>query len=326
MKFFKYIAPQSLKETTLLLSQYQKRAKILAGGTDLLGQMKNKIQASYPEIVVDIKKIPALDGIYQDSEGLKIGALAKLYQVATHPAIVESYPALSQAALAAASPQIRVMGTMGGNLCQAVRCWYYRASKNYFYCLRKDGAPRGAICYAIKGNNKYHSIYGPLNKCFAVNPSDIAPVVVALNAKLKTTKRIIDATQFFTSRPDGTTILDPDEILTQIQIPKPKKNTKSYFIKFAFRKTIDFPIVNCTAVIARKNGKIAAGRICLNGVYNVPYRASEAETFLVGKSIDERITEETGKLAVSKARPLRDNQYIVFIAKDLVKKAVLACA
>jgi xanthine dehydrogenase YagS FAD-binding subunit len=151
-------------------------------------------------------------------------------------------------------------------------------------------------------------------------------VVVALNAKLKTTKRIIDTAQFFTARPDGTTILDPDEILTQIQIPKPKKNTKSNFIKFAFRKTIDFPIVNCTAVIARKNGKIASCRICLNGVYNVPYRATQAETFLIGKSIDERIAEETGKLAVSEARPLRDNQYIVFIAKDLVKKAVLACA
>jgi len=102
-----------------------------------------------------------------------------------------------------------------------------------------------------------------------------------------------------------------DLILTQIQIPIPKKNTKSYFIKFAFRKTIDFPIVNCTAVISGKNGNIASCRICLNGVYNVPYRATDAEKFLIGKSIDERISEETGKLAVSEARPLRDNQYIV---------------
>jgi xanthine dehydrogenase YagS FAD-binding subunit len=325
MKFFKYSAPQDLQRATSLLSQYGNRAKILAGGTDLLGQLKNRIQPTYPEIVIDIKNIANMNEIHQDSDGLKIGALTKLVHVAQNTTILEQYPALSQAASAVASPHIRLMGTIGGNLCQAIRCWYYRAPKNYFFCLRKSGAPKRAICYAIKGENRYHSIYGPMNKCFAVNPSDLAPTVVALKAKLKTTKRVIDATDFYTAAPDCSTILEPDEILTEIQIPKPEKNTKSCFMKYAPRKTIDFPVANCTVVITRKGTKITSCKICLNAVYNIPYRAEQAEQFLIGRSVDLHSAAEAGELAISKAKPLKDNQYIVFIVKNLVTKAVLAC-
>jgi len=325
MKFFRYSAPQNLAETTSLLAQYRGKAKILAGGTDLLGQLKNLIQATYPELVIDIKKISHLDEIQQNAEGLTIGALTTLAKVAENPIISMQYPALSQAAAAAASPHLRAMGTIGGNLCQGIRCWYYRAPKNYFFCLRKYGAPKRAICYAVRGENRYHSIYGPMNKCFAVNPSDLAPAVVALGAKLKTTKRTINAGDFYTAAPDCTTVLDPDEILTEIQLPKPEQVTKSFFMKFAFRKSIDFPVVNCTAAITTSKGKIASCKICLNAVYNIPYRAEPAEQFLIGKSLDPRTAARAAELAVSKARPLKDNQYIVYIAKDLVEKALLAC-
>lgn len=325
MKFFRYSAPRNLKEATLLLSQHGAKAKILAGGTDLLGQLKNRIQATYPELVIDIKNIPHIEEIRHNAEGVTIGALAKLAKVADNPIISEQYPALSQAAAAAASPHIRSMGTIGGNLCQGIRCWYYRAPKNYFFCLRKYGAPKRAICYAVRGENRYHSIYGPLNKCFAVNPSDLAPAVVALGAKLKTTKRTINAEDFYAAAPDCTTVLDADEILTEILLPKPEKETKSFFSKFAFRKSIDFPVANCTTVITKRKGQIVSCKICLNAVYNIPYRAEPAEQFLVGKSVDPRAAAQAAELAVSKARPLKDNQYIVYIAKDLVEKALLAC-
>ena len=325
MKFFRYSAPQNLAETTALLAQYCGKAKILAGGTDLLGQLKNRIQAAYPELVIDIKNISHLDEIQQNAEGIKIGALATLAQVAGNSIISEQYPALSQAAAAAASPHLRAMGTIGGNLCQGIRCWYYRAPKNYFFCLRKHGAPKRAICYAVRGDSRYHSIYGPMNKCFAVNPSDLAPAAVALGAKLKTTKRTINAGDFYAAAPDGTTVLDPDEILTEILLPKPEQETKSFFMKFAFRKSIDFPVVNCATVITRKKGKIGSCKICLNAVFNIPYRAEAAEQFLVGKSLDPRSAAQAAELAVAKARPLKDNQYIVYLAKDLVEKTLLAC-
>jgi xanthine dehydrogenase YagS FAD-binding subunit len=164
-----------------------------------------------------------------------------------------------------------------------------------------------------------------MNKCFAVNPSDLAPAVVALSAKLKTTKRTIDSKDFYCAAPDCVTVLDPDEILTEIQLPRHEKETKSCFMKFAFRKTIDFPVVNCAIAITQRNSKILSCKICLNAVYNTPYRARLAEDFLIGKSIDPHTATQAAELAVSKARTLKDNQYIVYIAKDLVEKAVRAC-
>jgi xanthine dehydrogenase YagS FAD-binding subunit len=325
MKRFRYLNAVTIDDAVSMLHQYQGKAKIIAGGIDLLGQMKNRIHANHPELLVNIKEILNLAEFKEDSEGLLIGALVKLRDIETDIIIRERYTALAQAAHSVASPQIRVMGTIGGNLCQDCRCWYYRASKNYFHCLRKKREKKKAICYAVKGDNRYHSIFGPIKGCFAVNPSDTAPALIALNAIFKTTERTISSDDFFAVNPERTTVLADDEILTKIQIPKPETGTKSQFLKFAPRKSIDFPVVNCAAAIRTERGLVKQARICLNAVYNLPRRISKAEEFLVGKSITELTADEAGKKAVEGAVPLSKNKYMELVAKELVKRAITLC-
>jgi xanthine dehydrogenase YagS FAD-binding subunit len=216
------------------------------------------------------------------------------------------------------------MGTIGGNICQDIRCWYYRNQNNRFSCLRK----KGGRCYAIKGDNRYHSIFGGSvsGGCFAVHPSDTAPALVALDAKIVTSNRTIDAEKFFEVKPVKTTVLKADEIVTGIQVPEPAAGSSSAFLKFALRKSIDFPIVNCAVMITRKDGKVTAARICLNAVHVIPYRAVKAEQVITGRVIDEAAADEAGAAAVAEAKPLEHNKYMVVIARTLVKRSILACA
>ena len=215
------------------------------------------------------------------------------------------------------------MGTIGGNICQDIRCWYYRNQNNRFSCLRK----KGGRCYAIKGDNRYHSIFGGSvsGGCFAVHPSDTAPALVALDAKIVTSSRTIDAEKFFEVKPIKTTVLKADEIVTAIQIPEPAAGSSSAFLKFALRRSIDFPIVNCVAMVTRKDGKVTTARICLNAVHVIPYRAVRAEQVITGRAIDEAAAEEAGAAAVAEAKPLEHNKYMVAIARTLVKRAILVC-
>jgi xanthine dehydrogenase YagS FAD-binding subunit len=214
------------------------------------------------------------------------------------------------------------MGTIGGNICQDIRCWYYRNQNNRFACLRKGGGK----CYAIDGDNRYHSIFGGSVEegCYAVHPSDTAPALIALDAAVKTSRRLIKAEEFFQVSVARTTVLEDDEIATAILIPKPFG--KSAFIKFALRKAIDFPIVNCAAMIAVSEKKVTSARICLNAVYVTPYRAKAAEEAIKGKVINEANAEAAGAAAVSGARPMPYNAYMVQIAKTMVKRAILGCA
>ena len=161
--------------------------------------------------------------------------------------------------------------------------------------------------------------------CVAVSSSDMAPVLIALEAKIKTTKRVIEAERFFTVEGDKTTVLDDDEIVTEIEVPMPGNGTKSNFIKFALRKSIDFPVVNCAAAIKSERGVVKKARICLNAVYNTPYRASKAEEYIRGKSIDESTAEGAANAIVTDACPVINNRYKIQIAKTLVKRAILAC-
>jgi xanthine dehydrogenase YagS FAD-binding subunit len=211
------------------------------------------------------------------------------------------------------------MGTISGNICQMNRCWYFRNPDNRFNCIRKGGK----TCYAMVGDNRYHSIFGAVKMCLAVNPSDTAPALVALNAKIKTNKRLIEAENFWEMTVPGSTILATDEIVTEIQVPTPAAGCKSAFIKFAIRKSIDFPIVNCAAMIG--NGE---ARICLNAVYNKPYRALKAEEAIKGKTIDEANADAAGAAAVASAKALPGdrNKWKIPIAKTMVKRAILACA
>ena len=323
MRKFIHINARSLEEAVLYLARYGDKAEIIAGGTDILGKMKDEILQNYPEALINIKTINGLDFIKEEKGRLRLGALTRLQDIAKDPMISGKYRALAEAAGRTASPHIREMGTIGGNICQDVRCWYYRNPHNRFPCLRKGGGR----CYAIEGDNRYHSVFGGSVEegCYAVHPSDTAPALIALNGSVKTSKRIIRAENFFEVGVRKTTVLDKDEIVTEIEIPTPAVESKTVFYKFAMRKSIDFAIVNCAAMISSKGGKVHDARICLNAVYVTPYRAIKAEAAILGKAITEENAEAAGAEAVSDAKPLKDNAYMVQIAKALVKRSILSC-
>ena len=316
-KKFSHVNAKTIDEAASILGTG--KAAVLSGGTDLLGTMRFEVLPNYPEVVVNLKSIPGLDYIKEGAGMLKIGARARLEDISKNDMIKAKYAALAEAAHRTATPHIREMGTLAGNICQMSRCWYFRIPDNRFNCIRKGGNQ----CFAIRGDNRYHSIFGAIKSCFAVNPSDTAPALVALNAKIKTNKRVIDAEQFWDMTVPGSTVLAIDEIVTEIQIPVPAANAKSSFIKFAIRKSIDFPIVNCAAMIAGGNA-----RICLNAVYNKPYRATAAEEAIKGKSIDEASADAAGAAAIASAKALPGdrNKWKIPIAKAMVKRALLACA
>jgi len=324
VKEFKHFNAYSVDEAVALMGRYGERAAVIAGGTDILGKMKDSILPAYPEALINIKTIDGLSEIKESGGMLSIGALALLADIADNAIIKSKYAALAQAAGRTASPHLRNMGTIGGNICQDIRCWYYRNQNNRFSCLRK----KGGRCYAIKGDNRYHSIFGGSvsGGCFAVHPSDAAPALVALDAKIVTSSRTIDVEKFFEVKPVKTTVLKADEIVTEIQVPEPPAGSSSAFLKFALRKSIDFPIVNCAVMITLRDSKVEKARICLNAVHVIPYRAVKAEQVITGRVIDEAAAEEAGVAAVSEAKPLEHNKYMVAIARTLVKRAIIACA
>jgi len=323
MKKFAHFNASTVEEATSLLRRYGGKAHLIAGGTDLLGKMKDRILPTYPEALINLKTVSGLSDITEEGGMLRIGALPSLEDIAHNPIVKAKYGALAEAARRTASPHLREMGTLGGNICQDIRCWYYRHAENRFPCLRKGGGR----CYALAGDTRYHSIFGGSVEegCIAVHPSDTAPALIALNSKIKTSTRTINADDFFQVEVSKTTVLDYDEIVIEIQVPEPVKGAKSSFFKFALRKSIDFPIVNCAAMITSSGGKVAAARICLNAVSVRPFRAIKAEDAIIGKKINEANAQAAGDAAVSAAKPLADNEYMVQIARVLVKRSVLGC-
>lgn len=317
LKKFEHINARTVEEASAALQKGN--AVVIAGGSDLLGTMRFEVLPGYPDIVVNLKTIPGLAYIKEENGMLRIGALARLEDIARSSLMRDRYSALAQAAFHVGTPHIREMGTLGGNICQMTRCWYFRKEDNRFHCLRKGGK----MCFAMAGDNRYHSIFGAVKACLAVNPSDTAPALVAIRAKIKTNRRIIEAENFWDMVTPGSTVLGLGEIVTEIQVPTPAAGVKSGFIKFAMRKSIDFPIVNCAAAVG--NG---AATICLNAVYNKPYRALKAEAAMKGKSIDPANAEAAGAAAVSDARALPGdkNKWKIPIAQAMVKRAILACA
>lgn len=306
-------------------------AAILAGGTDLLSGLKAMNSPLVVATLVNLKTIPNLSYIKEEGGMLKIGALTTLTTIAADNTVLTKYTALAQAAAATASPELRNQGTIGGNICQKVRCWYYRGDDNLFPCLRKD--PKGT-CYAIGGDNRYHSIFGGISGCFAVNPSDTAAALTAFGANIVTNKKTWAIKDFFAVNGENTTALAADEIVTEIQVPTPAAGTKSAFTKFALRKSFDFPIVNCAAVITQAAGTVSAASVALNSVYNLPRKATTAETSITGKAINAANADAAGTAAVSGATAMPanantttiGNKYMIQIAKIMVKRTILACA
>jgi xanthine dehydrogenase YagS FAD-binding subunit len=313
---FNYVDAKTVDEAASALSLAGGNGYVVAGGTDLIGTMRFHILRDYPQVVVSLKNVsPSLDYIKEEGGILKIGAMTRLEDIAKSSVVQDGWAALAEAAHKTASPHIRESGTIGGNICQLNRCWYFRKEENRFDCIRKGGN----MCFAITGDNRYHSIFGAVGACVAVNPSDTAPALVVFNTTIATNKREIAASDFWDVAVPGSTILDADEIVTEIQLPA--FSGKSAFVKFAMRKSIDFPIVNCAVAI---DGSDA--RICLNAVHNMPYRATAAEEAIAGKTIDEANAEAAGDAVVTGAQNLAQNKWKIQIARIMVKRAILNCA
>lgn len=316
-----YFNARTIDEAVSLLDKYRGDARVIAGGTDLMRLMRDKIAA--PSVLINIMDIPGLAYITEDAEGLKIGPSTTISDIETAAIIRDKYGLLAEAAHSAASPQIRNMATIAGNLCQDVNCWYYRMSPvtgSTFFCYRKGGTS----CYAVDGDNRYHAILGA-DKCHAVCHSDIAPTLLALEAKIKIASqkgnRTIPAEAFYT--PLGN-ILEPNELITEIQIPAPKPGTRLRFLKFRLRKAIDPSISSVAAAITTEAGKVSRARIILGGVAPTPYRSIKAEQAIEGMTPTESIAETAARAAVSQAAPLSMNTYKVSITKALVKRAIIS--
>jgi len=312
-KKFEHLNATSISEAVSALGGAN--AWVCAGGTDLLGTMRFEVlpDSMYPKTVVNLKTIPGLDYIREESGVLKIGAMTRLEDIAMSSVVQGSWLALAEAALKTASPHIREMGTIGGNICQLNRCWYFRSPDNRFDCIRKGGN----MCYAMAGENRYHSIFGAVAACVAVNPSDTAPALVALDATIVTNKREIPAEDFWAVAIPGSTVLEADEIVTEINVPA--FSGKSAFSKMAIRKSIDFPIINCA--VAVKGG---SARVCLNAVYNMPYRPTAVEEALAGVSIDNTSAEAAAS-ALTGTQNLSLNKWKISATKGVIKRTILAC-
>ncbi|MXY98450.1 MAG: xanthine dehydrogenase family protein subunit M, partial [Gemmatimonadetes bacterium] len=275
---------------------------------------------------VNLKSIEGLDYIRQDDAGLRVGALTTLTDVLDHGAVSQDYPVLHQAVSVIASPQIRNMATLAGNILQRPRCWYYRSED--FPCLKKGGAR----CYAVGGVNTYHAIFGS-GPSYIVHPSDAAPALMALGATVNihgprgANEVVLD--DFFTMPEMNIrreNILRPNEIVTEITIPKPEANSKGMFLKVRERESIDFALVSLAAQMTVVNGTCERASLVLGGVAPIPWRAVEAEDYLRGRRITEARAESAAEAAVEDAAPMPHNGYKVEIAKNLVKQAVQALA
>lgn len=325
MKAFKHINASTVEEALDILKDSNGRARIIAGGTDILGVLKDQILPDHPEIMVNIKTISGLGHITEVPDGIRIGPLVKLADLVTSPLIKEKYKVLAEAAHTVGAPQIRNMGTIGGNLGQDTRCWYYRYPHSIggrISCLRKGSGP----CLAVTGDNRYHAILGGKG-CFAVCPSDLAVALAALDAVVRIAgpggERTVSMQDFFT--PLGN-ILAPEEIIVEIQIPNPPEKSFQQFLKYTVRKPVDFAIVSVAALVTLDNGFCSNSRIVLGAVAPGPLRAAGAEQYIKGKKLDAATLEEAARLAVKGAKPLSVNGYKVKISKALVTRALSNCA
>jgi len=303
--------------------------RVIAGGTDLLNALEVGVYSSttaipYPKTLVNLKTIPNMDQITVNNGTLKVGALAKLADIASSSVVQGNYSMLSQAAASVATPNVRNMGTLGGNLCQSVECWYYRFPNRlggYIDCHRKTAANP---CYAAGGINTYHSIFGAPKGCFAVHPSDTATALLALGASVVTNSRTIPIASFFDALTG--TVLNTGEIVTEIDVPAPPANTTQTFIKNAQRKAIDFAVVSVAAMLTMSGSKCTAAKIALGGVAPTPLESTAAENAIVGQTVNSTTAAAAASAAVASAAPLTYNAFKVPTLQSVLAQAILAAA
>jgi len=320
MRNFAYVRAGSVAEAIKALGT--KGARLYAGGTDLVGCMHDEVFRV--EKVVSISGLKELKGISAKPDGgMKIGALTTVAEVAAHATLAEKYTVLAQAAGEVASPQLREQGTIGGNLCQRPRCWYFRGD---FHCARKGGG----TCYAVDGENQYHAIFGGA-PCFFVNPSDTAVALVALQAQLTIAgpagSRIVKIEAFFVGPDksmDKENILASNEIVTEIHLPPLGGTVRSSYRKIRARGAWDFALASVGLVLQFDTGKVSRARIILGGVAPYPWRTEAAEKLLIGKKPDHAIAAAAGQAATEGANPMRDNGYKVEMVKGAVEESILA--
>ncbi len=329
MAAFELFQPTSVADAQKLLEQHGSDAWVLAGGLDSFDWLKDRIKK--PKAVVDLSGIGELRGVRPSgndgSDGIEIGAMTTLTEIVNHPIIKDKYDLLVQAAEVVASPQIRNQGTIGGNVSQDTRCWYYRSG---WPCYRAGGN----ICYADtpEGRNREHAILHA-DRCVAVNPSDSAPALIALDAKfvIRTRKgeRVVDAEDYFIGPDIDITrlhILQPGDLLTAIRIPSTWAGAQFYFEKIRDRNVWDFPLMNVASALVTSGDRIDRIRIAVNGAAARPLRLKAVEDAVRGKPRNAATGEMAGKLAVQGAVPLQFNAYKIPLMRNLVKRAIVGQA
>ncbi len=317
---FDYLQPKTLEEASSLLQKSKGKAIPYSGGTDALSLLKEDIIS--PGEVVNLKNIPNLNAIsFENGKGLKIGGLVTITDIAENPLIAEKYTVLSEAANKIASPQLRNVGTLGGNLNQRPRCWYFRKD---FDCIRKGGS----ICYAVDGENKYHCIIGG-GPCYIVHPSDMAVALLALNASVNIfsgkKSRTIPISEFFVLPGVNhlkENIIEPGEIVTEVIVPELSPNTKSGYYKFMERDVWDFAVVSVAAVLTKNGNSIKSGKIAYGGIAPAPWLDKNINSRLKGLHLDNDSIEKAVSQILTDAEPLEQNEYKIPLARNITRNMI----
>jgi xanthine dehydrogenase YagS FAD-binding subunit len=321
MPAFELFQPTNVNDALTLVDRHGSNAWIMAGGLDTFDWLKDRSKRT--NVVIDLSQMSDLRGIKEAEGGVEIGALTTLTEVVRHPVIREKFGLLMEAAELVASPQIRNQGTLGGNVSQDTRCWYYRSG---WTCYRAGGN----ICYADTPTaiNREHAIL-QADRCVAVSPSDTAPALIALDAKMvirsRSGERVVDAEQYFVGPAieiTRMTVLRPGELLTAIRVPGTWAGAQFYFEKVRDRQVWDFPLVNVASAMKASGGTIQQLRLAVGAVAATPLRLTAVETAVAGKPRNEETADMAGRLAVEGAQPLRYNGYKIPLMRNLVKRAI----
>jgi xanthine dehydrogenase YagS FAD-binding subunit len=321
MKNFTFVNALTTDDAIEALGTKWTDALVMAGGQDLLGEMKEDVVNA--DRVVNLKQISGLDKIsYSSMKGLDIGATVTLDTIANHPDVKRHYPGLAQAANIVATPQIRNVGTLGGNLCQRPRCWYYRDPD--VPCWRKDGD----TCFAVMGNSTYHAVLGG-GPCYIVAPSDVAPMVVALGGTIHIMgpkgARAVPADEFFvlpTENRHRENVLQPNEIVTNVTLPVLAANTRSLYVKHEERTSWDFAIASVAVVLEMDGRECRKANIVLGGAAPKPWVSKEANNAIVGKAVTNANAQAAAEAAVDDAVPLQNNEYKIPLLTNMIRQAL----
>jgi len=326
MKAFTNANPRDVAHAVTIIRQARQEHRSVAiagGGSDLLGMMKDRLVT--PDVLVSLRSITGLDQVKADGGSVTIGGVVTLDALSRHALIRRRYPVLAEAAESVATPQIRNVATLAGNVCQRPWCWYYR---NGFTCLKNGGT----TCYSISGENEFHAIFGG-GPSYIVHPSDTAPALVALNATFRIVgpagERVVPAADFFTLPKDDAArenVLKDDEVLAAIVLPAARASARSTYHKVLDREAWTHAVVSAAVVLDMEKDVCRSARIVLGGVAPIPWRLTGVETMLAGQRVTPELAAKAGEAAVAGARPLAKNGYKVPLTRAMVSRSILNVA